>query len=178
MKKAIDYKSYKEIYPERFIGIESHSTLFLNVYYNDEHCLNDIYGIEEYSHVEHLNLNFHSIEDISPLFEFKNLNTLSLIRNKIEDISPILNNKNLETLVLSHNPIQTLDNIHELNNLRNLNIVDSIDLTTSILEKIFKCTNLKYLNYRNLGFYKKKCRYSHNIKKYFKRLNNKVDEVL
>ena len=112
--------------------------------------LTDLYGIEEYTNLEYLDLDFNNIEDITPLAGLKNLKLIMLSNNKISDISPLSGLIKLKKLDLSHNLIKDitpLKNLHIQKLWIGENDISNIDVLLT-LDKL-DIINMRFINMKN-----------------------------
>lgn len=84
--------------------------------------INNISGIENFTQIQYLYLDYNKITDISMLKDLKNLTDLDLSSNSITDITSLSSLTNLESLAISNNKISDITSLKNLKKLKKLNI--------------------------------------------------------
>ncbi|MBN2436609.1 MAG: leucine-rich repeat domain-containing protein [Spirochaetes bacterium] len=106
--------------------------------------IQDVSALQNLSNLIHLNLENNNITDISALCNLTKLEYLNLDRNNIADISPLTGMKKLKKLSIKHNKIKDADPVYTLENLEKLEIEEDI----LDFDKLNLMQNLQVLNKR------------------------------
>ncbi len=104
--------------------------------------IKDISGLENFTNLESLSLNFHAITDISPLAGLTKLESLSLGGNPVADIEPLSGLKNLGWLTLFGCRAQDYTPLENLTNLGGLLMEYSTISDVSMLSGLTQLTRL------------------------------------
>ena len=100
-------------------------------------------GIEQFTNLEYLTVDYRSLEDISALKSLPNLRELTLIDcNSLIDYSPLMTLTGLEHLSIQSNQLKTIDFIKAMPNLTSFAIEDS---KITKLDALENCTGLTTL---------------------------------
>ncbi len=94
-----------------------------------ERGIADLYGIEQLTQLEVLDLYGNEIRDLSPLAELRRLRYLDLGSNRVEEVSPLASLKSLQVLLLADNGVT------EVSALAGLDSLQSVDLTGNPLSE-------------------------------------------
>ena len=84
----------------------------------DNQYITDLYGIEKFTDLVSLDIDYNKISDIEPLKYLKKLEGIYMYKNDITDISCLKNLTNLKYLFIGNN------NITDISCLKNLNIIE------------------------------------------------------
>lgn len=120
---------------------------FMDEDYNDVEP-EDIVGLEEAIHVEHVYLSRFRIDDFSALRQMKQLKSLTLNRCDVSDLSVIRDLRGLEVLNLEMNKISDLNGLERLRRLQSLNLMGN---PLQSIQPLRGMTTLKRLELQNTG---------------------------
>jgi len=112
----------------------------------EETRIRDISGIEYFTNLKNLSLNFHAVTDLTPLLNCTQLEFLDLGGNGISDISLLQNFPNLYRLTLFGNG---LGDISALAGLKGLTYLDLSDNSISDISALAGLENLRELYLSN-----------------------------
>ena len=105
--------------------------------------LTDIAKIEEYEHLQKVELPYNDITDLTPLGKLKFLLILDVSHNKISSLLDFQAPSNLQYVDLSYNVIQEMRDLSEHHNLKKL-VLDNN--TIPLITGLHNCTRLKHLS--------------------------------
>lgn len=110
----------------------------------EETQIHDITGLEAFTNLETLELQFHNIKDISPLAGLTKLTSLSLGGNPVEDITPLAGLTNLRGMTLFNCQANDYSTLSKLTNLDFLMLDYSTITDLSVLSSLTKMVNLTF----------------------------------
>ena len=104
--------------------------------------IQDVSGLESFSNLETLELQFHNIKDISPLAGLTKLTSLSLGGNPVQDITPLAGLTKLRGLTLFNAQASDYSTLSKLTNLDFLMLDYSTITDIRVLSNLMKLGNL------------------------------------